>query len=117
MIYNTWPLMDGALVPTHLIFSESPLWLNFFENVATVQFQHRIGAYVVTLLLLVLWWRSRKTVLAAHANAVLAALALQMVLGVLTLLHVVPLPLAALHQLGALVLLTTLLVYANRVAR
>ena len=110
LIYNTWPLMDGSVVPTHLIFSESPLWLNFFENVATVQFQHRVGAYIVTLVLLLLWWRSRSTALAGAANLVLAALALQMVLGVTTLLHVVPVPLAALHQLGALLLLSTLIV-------
>lgn len=117
MIYNTWPLMDGSVVPTHLIFSETPLWLNFFENVATVQFQHRLGAYIVTLVLLLLWWRSRTTALAGTAHLVLAALALQMVLGVTTLLHVVPLPLAALHQLGALLLLSTLIVYTNRAAK
>lgn len=49
--YNTWPLMDGALVPSDL-FLLHPTWLNFFENVKTVQFVHRLGAYTVFLVAL-----------------------------------------------------------------
>lgn len=49
--YNTWPLMDGALVPSDL-FIVHPAWLNFFENVKTVQFVHRLGAYTVFLVAL-----------------------------------------------------------------
>ena len=48
-IYNTWPLMDGTLVPTHLMGDLSPWWRNVFENMATVQFQHRLVAYLLAI--------------------------------------------------------------------
>ena len=53
--FNTWPLMDGALVPSGL-WMMSPVWLNHFESVLTVQFQHRIAAYVVVALAVAVFW-------------------------------------------------------------
>jgi heme a synthase len=102
--YNTFPLMDGELVPAGLLLQE-PWWLNLFENPITVQFAHRIGAYAVTGAVLWFCWRSDHPL----RGWLLAALALQVALGIATLLLVVPLPLAWAHQAGAVVLLTAAL--------
>jgi cytochrome c oxidase assembly protein subunit 15 len=104
--YNTFPLMNGHLVPPE-IFMLHPVWMNFFWNMATVQFDHRILAFVLGVVTLLLWWRLRTmpglpSRIARGGNALLGMLALQIALGIATLLYVVPLPLAALHQAGAL---------------
>jgi cytochrome c oxidase assembly protein subunit 15 len=103
--YNTFPLMNGALVPPELFMLE-PAWKNFFWNMATVQFDHRVGAWLLFFLVPVLWWKLRRAPgLPARAekagNALLGMLAIQIALGIATLVLVVPLPLAALHQAGA----------------
>ena len=103
--YNTWPLMNGHLVPPELFVIE-PWWRNFFYNMATVQFDHRLMAYVLAIAVPVLWWKVRTLPGAAPrartgATLLLAMLALQVGLGIATLLLVVPLPLAAIHQAGA----------------
>lgn len=106
--YNTWPLMDGGLWPVGL-FHQAPWWVNFFENPALVQFNHRVVAYALAILA------------AVHASAVIAhsddervrrsagLLALlvwaQAALGIWTLLAWVPLGLGLAHQAGALVVL------------
>jgi cytochrome c oxidase assembly protein subunit 15 len=103
LAYNTWPSMNGHAVPPEIMLIE-PWWRNFFWNMATVQFDHRLLAYVIAAMIAALWWRVR---CAAPARAVhgsrwlFAMLAVQIALGIATLLWVVPLPLAALHQAGA----------------
>ena len=105
--YNTWPLMDGDIVPAG-VFELAPWWLNWFETVATVQFDHRILAYASVVLIFWLWFSVRRVSglsrarLAANAMAAMAVL--QAILGIATLLLVVPLPLAVLHQFGAALL-------------
>lgn len=97
MGYNTWPLMDGKLVPDGL-FIMSPAWRNLFENAMTVQFDHRMLAYLIVLLA------------AGHAYIVqtraalllLLAVLLQAALGIHTLLEQVPLHLGLMHQGGAM---------------
>jgi heme a synthase len=105
--YNTFPLMGGALVPPDLM-RLSPWYLNFFYNPTTVQFVHRMLAWTLIVWVPALWlWlrRSAPTPRARQAsNWVLAALALQVTLGISTLLSVVALPLAAAHQAGAVLL-------------
>jgi len=104
--YNTFPLMNGHIVPPE-IFMLVPTWTNFFWNMATVQFDHRIVALSLAIVVPWLWWRVRRLPNAgarSAANALFAMLALQIALGIATLLLVVPLPLAALHQAGAVVL-------------
>ncbi|HVE51531.1 MAG TPA: COX15/CtaA family protein [Casimicrobiaceae bacterium] len=106
--YNTFPLMNGSLVPAE-IFMLEPKWTNFFWNMATVQFDHRVGAWALFFLVPILWWKLRRAPnLPSRAekggDALLAMLAVQIALGIATLLLVVPLPLAALHQGGAVVL-------------
>ncbi|MEX1152854.1 COX15/CtaA family protein [Parvibaculum sp.] len=116
LVYNTWPLMDGAFIPDGLM-ARSPLWHNFFENHLTVQFQHRIAAYLLALAALWHWWAARKTAVADSAGLVLLAIALQALLGIWTLLWVVPIPLGAAHQAGALIVLTVALAHAHRAMR
>ncbi|MEZ5446705.1 MAG: COX15/CtaA family protein [Gammaproteobacteria bacterium] len=110
--FNTWPLMYGRLVPEGL-FALSPWWLNLFENVATVQFNHRLLAYGVVIATVLLWALVRRTAATPRARTaahlLLAAVALQFGLGIATLLAVVPVPLGAAHQGGALLVLTAAL--------
>ena len=107
--FNTFPLMDGRLIPTGL-FELSPVWRNFFENIVTVQFDHRVLATLLFLLVPVFWWMAGKSGpeprLRTGLHLLLAALALQLTLGISTLLLIVPVALAAAHQAGAVVLLT-----------
>jgi len=121
--YNTWPLIDGALVPdaARLLF-ETPLWRNFFENILTVQFDHRVLAYAIFLIALVHAIDVGRTVKArgvrAGAYVLLGAIVVQIALGVATLLWVVPLSLALLHQAMAMLVLTTASVHAaNAISR
>jgi cytochrome c oxidase assembly protein subunit 15 len=109
--YNSFPLMDGHLLPSGL-HRLQPWWLNHVENVLTVQFQHRALAYGVALLALGLSaaaWR-RATLKQKRAIRWLVAIVLvQFGLGVATLLTGVNLALASAHQLGAVALLSILL--------
>lgn len=107
LTYNTWPLMDGKLVPNGLA-TLSPWWLNLFENHTAVQFNHRLLAYVLALAALahaVGVIRSADDA-SVRGSAWLLALAVlaQAALGIWTLLAVVPLHLALLHQGGAALL-------------
>lgn len=109
LTYNTWPLMDGRLVPKGLGMLE-PLWLNAFDNVAAIQFNHRIGAYVLAAAILAYAVAMRRASRPARERALLLSVLVlaQVAIGVLTLIHVVPLALALAHQAMALVLLLTL---------
>jgi heme a synthase len=106
--YNTFPLMNGEVVPEGIMLIE-PWYLNFLNNMATVQFDHRAIAWALALLVPVFWWRVRATPDApaparSGAHLLLTLLAVQVTLGIFTLLLVVPLPLAAAHQAGAMLL-------------
>ncbi|MBY0339753.1 MAG: COX15/CtaA family protein, partial [Rhodocyclaceae bacterium] len=59
LAYNTFPLMNGHLVPPDLL-AMTPWWLNFFSNISTVQFDHRMIAYVLMVLVPMLWWKVRR---------------------------------------------------------
>jgi heme a synthase len=117
--YNTFPLMNGALVPPEILALD-PAWKNFFYNMATVQFDHRLLAWILAFAIPLLWWKIARDVRAPRvarvgANLLLAMLAVQVTLGILTLVHVVPIPLAALHQAGALLLFASALNLAHAV--
>ncbi len=116
--YNTFPLMNGHLVPPEILMIE-PWWRNFFYNMATVQFNHRALAWLLAFTVPVLWWKVARSTVAPSpartaANVLLAMLVVQVALGILTLVHVVPLPLAALHQAGAVLLLAAALNLAHK---
>ncbi|MHA1151595.1 MAG: COX15/CtaA family protein [Alphaproteobacteria bacterium] len=109
LVYNTFPLMDGEWVPSGYGLM-APWVLNLFENEIAVQFNHRLLAVATAGLAGLLWFWSRRLDLSARARLacelVLAMAVLQFGLGVATLLLVVPVRLAALHQAGALGLVT-----------
>lgn len=106
--YNTWPLMDGSLIPGDL-FIIDPAWRNLFESPKTVQFIHRIGAYF--LFLVALWQvvatfqREPGSTHARRAVILFVLVALQAAIGIATLLMQVPMDLALTHQGFALVVL------------
>ncbi|MBI3113854.1 MAG: COX15/CtaA family protein, partial [Rhodospirillales bacterium] len=108
LTYNTFPLMDGRWLPAE-IFAMRPLYVNFFENIATVQFDHRLLAMTVLAATAWFWWWARPAPLNREQrlaiNLTAAVAVVQVGLGIATLLLVVPVPLAALHQAGAVALL------------
>src|SRR5215472_12714555 len=114
LAYNTFPLMNGHVIPPGMFVLE-PWYLNFFSNIATVQFDHRLIAWILAALVPLFWLRTRSAAprVRLAASLMLAALALQIALGIATLLAFVPVPLAAAHQAGALLLLTTALLAAH----
>ena len=104
--HNTWPLMDGALIPDGL-GAMQPWYLNAFENVLTVQFNHRMLAYAIAVLAAVnvaLAFRSGDRAARSAAIAVFALVLVQVVLGILALLSHLQIGLALAHQGGAVVL-------------
>ncbi|MCF8199317.1 MAG: COX15/CtaA family protein [Sulfuritalea sp.] len=117
LAYNTFPLMNGHFIPPEILMVD-PWWLNFFTNMATVQFDHRMLAYV--LLALIPWFAGRiwnETPTARPVAMALAIwLAVQVTLGIATLLLQVPVALAATHQAGAMVLFG-LVIWANHAIR
>jgi cytochrome c oxidase assembly protein subunit 15 len=120
-IYNTWPDIDGALIPSAArLFFEAPWWRNLFDNTLTVQFEHRMTAYALfALALLHALDAARSRALPAVVNGALwlaAAITLQATLGVLTLLNEVPIALALAHQAVAIAVLTLAVVQAERLA-
>jgi cytochrome c oxidase assembly protein subunit 15 len=121
LIYNTWPLIDGRLMPaaSQLFFGE-PAWRNFFENPLTVQFDHRMLAYALWLTAILhaldVTRNMRRGPALRGALALAAAVTLQAALGILTLLEQAPLGLALMHQGMAMVVLTIAAVHAQRMA-
>jgi cytochrome c oxidase assembly protein subunit 15 len=110
-LYNTWPEIDGALIPdpARLLF-EQPWWRNLFDNTLTVQFEHRMVAYTLLVLAVLHGFdavRSRAgTAVIRGAVALAAVMTLQAALGIQTLLHQVPILLGLAHQAMAIVVLT-----------
>lgn len=120
LIYNTWPLIDGGLIPNAAsLLHESPWWRNLFENTLTVQFNHRMVAYtlfVVTLLHALDVARTIRGPVLGHALALVALVTAQAALGIATLLHAVPIGLALAHQAVAVVVLSIAVVHAQRMS-
>jgi cytochrome c oxidase assembly protein subunit 15 len=110
---NTFPLMEGGFVPPGY-WRLAPWYLNWFENLEAVQFDHRLLAETTLAAIAALWLAARPVALPPMTRAALHALFVlalaQVALGVATLLLVVPLPLGVLHQAGALLVLTAALV-------
>jgi cytochrome c oxidase assembly protein subunit 15 len=118
--YSTWPLMGDSFIPRGL-YAGTPAWLDMFEDITTVQFNHRMFAYLLVLLIgafAVVVYRSGRGGRAPLAvSLLLLALAVQVVLGISTLLLHVPVALAAAHQGGAMLLLTAALYTSHVLVR
>jgi heme a synthase len=120
-LYNTWPEIDGGFIPSGArLWFETPGWRNLFENALTVQFEHRMTAYALFLLAMVHVFavvRSRLGSEAVRGAAwLLALIATQATLGILTLLNQVPIGLALAHQAVAIFVLMAAVVHAERLA-
>jgi cytochrome c oxidase assembly protein subunit 15 len=101
LISDTWPLMQGSIIPPDLA-TDQPLWRNLFENPVTAQFDHRLVAYAVFLVAIVQLLQARGTPYQRRAVVLLGVVTLQAGLGIATILASVPLWLALLHQFVAI---------------
>lgn len=115
--YNTFPLMNGYFVPPEILMLE-PWWKNPFWNMATVQFDHRLLAWILAVLVPAFWWRLMRTGGLPSRGRIgghllLQMLAVQITLGIATLVNLVPLHLAAAHQAGAVLLFAAALNIAH----
>jgi cytochrome c oxidase assembly protein subunit 15 len=117
LAYNTFPLMEGRWIPSG-IWGLQPGYRNLFENIATVQFDHRVAAIMAFVGILALWLAGAGRMPSRGARYALHGLALmgvvQVGLGIATLLRHVPVPLAAAHQGGAMVVFTLILIVVQR---
>ena len=121
-VYNTWPEIDGALIPSGArLFFDEPWWRNLFDNTLTVQFEHRMVAYALFALAIlhaVDAVRSRAGDVAVNGALWLAAaITLQAALGIVTLLNQVPILLGLAHQAVAMSVVTLAIFQAERLAR
>ncbi|POO02882.1 COX15/CtaA family [Trema orientale] len=118
--YNTFPKMGDTWIPED-IFDMKPLIRNFFENTSTVQLDHRILATSTLISIGSLWWLTRKVAIHPAVRALigntLGMAALQVTLGISTLLSYVPVSLGSAHQAGALTLMTLMILLNHTVRR
>ncbi len=116
--YNTFPLMDGSFLPPDL-YQLSPFYLNFFEDIMSVQFNHRLLAEALLVLVTIMWFKARNVELSPRgrlaANFLGAVVLVQVALGITTLLMVIPVALAAVHQAGAVVVFMAALWVAREI--
>ncbi len=116
LIDNTWPSMNGYVIPPHL-FAATPWWLAPVRDPLTIQFDHRLLAYIIVAAVAVLWWRGGKAALGPRGrlgrHLLLAAVLAQLLIGIFNLLLAAPVALAVTHLGGALVLLTAALFFAH----
>lgn len=109
--YTGWPTMGGEWIPA-AIWDTTLGWRNFFENPALVQFIHRMTGYLVAIFAIVVWMRSRKSphkVTRGAFTVMIVAVAAQVGLGIMNVIHASPLDLALSHQIGAVVLFSLIL--------
>ncbi|USG60058.1 COX15/CtaA family protein [Sneathiella marina] len=108
-VFNDWPLMAGQFVPEEFLYMQ-PWYVNFLENPAAIQFSHRMVAYVIAVISVLLYLISRDQNIALSVRSsisyLLIVVFLQIFIGILTLLYVVPVSLGALHQAGGIIVLT-----------
>uniref|UniRef100_UPI0028A5AB39 heme A synthase n=1 Tax=Paracoccus sp. TaxID=267 RepID=UPI0028A5AB39 len=110
-MYTGWPTMGGEWIPAE-IWNAALGWRNFFENPALVQFIHRMTGYLLAVFAVVVFLRARRSphpVTRGAYVAMLVMLAVQVLLGIMNVLHASPLPLALAHQFGAVALFTLIL--------
>lgn len=121
LTYNTWPLLDGQFIPAWAqLFAETPVWRNLLDNVLTVQFNHRMAAYVIWAIAIAhaadALRTAPRTAVARRAVLVAAAVTLQAVVGILTLISAAPISLALTHQAFAVIVLALAIRHAERLS-
>jgi len=121
-IHNHWPMMsEGKFMHETVYIEQTPIYKNFIEGKSGVQFVHRILAYVVVAVVLIIWFKAKKRVLTPHqfkgVNLLLVIVGLQFLLGVLTIIYQVPVWLGVTHQIGAFMLLATMTFTLHRFSK
>ena len=121
-LHNHWPLMnDGKLIHETVYTEQNPFLKNFIEGKSGVQFIHRYLAYIVVSLIVLIWFKAKKTVLTNLQSKILKALLfivlIQFILGVFTLLFQVPVILGVLHQVVAFLLLAVMTITLHRFSK
>jgi cytochrome c oxidase assembly protein subunit 15 len=109
--YTGWPTMGGEWIPA-AIWDGTLGWRNFFENPALVQFIHRMMGYLVAIFAIVVWMRARRSphkVTRGAFTVMIVAVAAQVALGIMNVMHASPLGLALSHQIGAVILFSLIL--------
>ena len=104
--YTDWPLMNGEFLPSES-FDYEPIFINFTENPALVQFNHRVVGYLTVLYTIFVWWRCRSSsflVTVKKANLVFLMMCVQMMMGIATVIYAAPLGWAIVHQFGAIII-------------
>jgi len=118
--FNTWPLMDGSFVPERF-WELTPWYLNFFEHIPTVQFDHRMMAYLVVTLAVVHAAMLARTAdderIVGSAGLLAGGLLVQMGIGIYTVIMAVPLPLGLAHQAGAAIMVGLATVHLHGMTR
>jgi cytochrome c oxidase assembly protein subunit 15 len=115
MVYNSWPDMNGAVLPPEA-WAAAPAWLNVIDNQAMVQFLHRSLAYLTAVVVMVLCWQLWRLGMVWYAAAGLCALSIQLGLGIGAVVLAVPVWLGGAHQAGAITLLAVLVLTRHRLA-
>ena len=110
--YSTWPLMGDSFIPPGL-YAMTPIWLSAFEDITTIQFNHRIFAYIIAALMAGFAVVALRKNISPKARigiySMLFLLVVQITLGISTIIFHVPIAIAAAHQIGAVALLTATL--------
>lgn len=110
LICNTFPLMNGELIPHDMLFI-SPVWKNFFDNTTTVQFLHRLVGITILIVSIILHYMNKTKC----TYALLIAIVSQIIFGVLTLIYYVPISIASIHQVNAFLILALSMFFYRRI--
>lgn len=121
-IHNHWPMMsEGKFMHETVYIEQNPLYKNFIEGKSGVQFVHRIFAYIVVLIVIIIWRKSKQLILSKYQVigilAILIMVGIQFLLGVLTILLQVPVWLGVAHQIGAFFLLSAMVFSLHRFSK
>ncbi|WP_299335783.1 COX15/CtaA family protein [uncultured Psychroserpens sp.] len=121
-IHNHWPMMsDGKFMHETVYIEQEPLYRNFIEGKSGVQFVHRTLAYIVVAFIIAIWYRMRRLIVTKYQitgiNTLLVGVAIQFILGVLTIIYAVPVWLGVVHQVGAFLLLSAMVFTLHRFSK
>ncbi|TBN06405.1 heme A synthase [Hyunsoonleella flava] len=121
-IHNHWPMMsEGKFMHETVYIEQNPLYKNFIEGKSGVQFVHRILAYIVVIMIVLIWRKSKQLILSKYqvigVAALLIMVSIQFLLGVFTILLQVPVWLGVAHQVGAFLLLSAMVFTLHRFSK
>ena len=121
-IHNHWPMMsEGKFMHETVLTEKTPVYKNFIEGRSGVQFVHRILAFIVVVSIAIIYIKGKKIAVSNHQlnglNSLLILVGLQSLLGVLAILLQVPLWLGIAHQIGAFLLLGSMIFTLHRFSK